>query len=53
MRRHHNNKGYRQIKNGKTAKQVQHIAKKLGIPYKTEDVCTPADIRYWRINGML
>ena len=32
-RRHHNNKGYRQIKEGKTIDQVKKIAKKLGIPY--------------------
>lgn len=35
-RRHHNNKGYRQIKRGKTAKQIKRIAEKLGIPYKEE-----------------
>jgi hypothetical protein len=34
FRRHHNNKGYRQIKNGGTTKQVKRIAKKLGIPYE-------------------
>ena len=32
-RRHHNNKGYRQIKRGKTQKQVAIIAKRLGIKY--------------------
>lgn len=32
-RRHHNNKGYRQIKRGKTVDQVKRIAQKLGIPY--------------------
>lgn len=31
-RRHHNNKGYRQIKRGKTVEQVARIARKLGIP---------------------
>lgn len=31
LRRHHNNKGYRQIKNGSTYWQVKTIAKKLGI----------------------
>lgn len=30
-RRHHNNKGYRQIKRGKTREQVKAIAKRLGI----------------------
>lgn len=33
FRRHHNNKGYRQIKLGNTCKQVEAIAKRLGIPY--------------------
>ena len=32
-RRHHNNKGYRQIKRGKTRKQVACIAKRLKLPY--------------------
>ena len=30
-RRHHNNKGTRQIKNGKTAKDLFHIARRLGL----------------------
>ena len=30
-RRHHNNKGYRQIKEGKTNRQLYSIAKKLGL----------------------
>jgi hypothetical protein len=33
-RRHHNNKGYRQIKRGKTKAFVKKLAKELGIPYK-------------------
>ena len=33
IRRHHNNKGHRQIKEGKTRLQVAGIAKKLGIKY--------------------
>jgi hypothetical protein len=33
-RRHHNNKGYRQIKRGKTRLQVKRMARRLGIPYK-------------------
>lgn len=33
MRRHHNNKGYRQVKRGKTRDQVKAIAKRLKIPY--------------------
>lgn len=32
-RRHHNNKGLRQIKRGKTRKQVKQMARRLGIPY--------------------
>jgi hypothetical protein len=31
-RRHHNNKGIRQIKRGKTYEQLRRIAKRLGIP---------------------
>jgi hypothetical protein len=33
-RRHHNNRGYRQIKRGKTAYTLFKIARKLGIEYK-------------------
>jgi len=33
-RRHHNNKGFRQIKRGKTKDQVKKIAKRLGIKYE-------------------
>jgi hypothetical protein len=33
FRRHHNNKGLRQIKRGKTRLQVARIAAKLGLPY--------------------
>jgi len=36
-RRHHNNKGYRQIKRGKTREQVKRLAKKLGLPYNSDD----------------
>lgn len=32
-RKHHNNKGYRQIKNGTTKKFIKSLAKKLGIKY--------------------
>lgn len=32
-RRHHNNKGLRQIRRGKTRDQVKRIALKLRIPY--------------------
>lgn len=42
-RRHHNNKGYRQIKRGKTRNQVKAIAKRLKLPYNNhilkKDVC--------------
>jgi hypothetical protein len=34
-RRHHNNKGLRQIKNGKTSEQVKRMAGRLGIPFNT------------------
>jgi len=30
-RRHHNNKGFRQIRRGRTREQVAAIARKLGI----------------------
>lgn len=33
VRKHHNNKGLRQIKNGKTRLWVMRLAKKLGIKY--------------------
>jgi hypothetical protein len=33
-RKHHNNKGYRQIKRGKNKEQVKHICKKLNIKYE-------------------
>lgn len=33
-RKHHNNKGYRQIKNGKVKEKVKWIAKKLGLKYE-------------------
>lgn len=32
-RRHHNNKGLRQIKTGKTADHVRRMARRLGIRY--------------------
>lgn len=33
-RRHHNNKGTRQIKRGRTAQQVRRMAYKLGLRYE-------------------
>ncbi len=33
-RRHHNNKGVRQIQTGAARKKLEKIAKKLGIPFK-------------------
>lgn len=33
-RRHHNNKGYRKVKRGKTRDEIKRLAKQLGIPYK-------------------
>lgn len=35
-RKHHNNKGLRQINRGKTRDQVKIIARKLKIPYGKE-----------------
>lgn len=36
-RRHHNNTGYRQIKRGKTAIQVERMARRLGLPFKVKN----------------
>lgn len=33
MRRHHNNKGTRKIRRGKTYDEVRRMAKRLGIKY--------------------
>jgi len=33
FRRHHNNKGNRQIRRGKTREQVRRIARRLKLPY--------------------
>jgi hypothetical protein len=35
-RKHHNNKGYRQIKRGKTYFQVKKIARKLKLNYESK-----------------
>lgn len=40
-RRHHNNKGLRQIKRGKTVDQVKRIARKLGVRYGVKAAYTP------------
>lgn len=41
-RRHHNNKGTRQIKRGKTADQVAAMAKRLRLPLRVGDkIVTP------------
>lgn len=37
MRRHHNNKGYRQIKTGKCVLFIERLSKKLNIPLKKEN----------------
>ena len=34
FRRHHNNKGLRQIKRGKTATSLQRICRKLKLPFR-------------------
>ena len=36
-RRHHNNKGLRQVRTGKTRAQVKAIAKRLGLPSKPKN----------------
>ena len=33
LRKHHNNKGYRQIKNGGPSKQMRRLAKKLKVKF--------------------
>jgi ssDNA-binding Zn-finger/Zn-ribbon topoisomerase 1 len=33
MRRHHNTSGQRQIARGKTRRQVEYIARRLGVPF--------------------
>ena len=39
-RKHHNNKGTRQIKTGSRAKKTQLFAKKIGVPFQIGDnVC--------------
>jgi len=47
-RRHHNNRGLRQIKRGKTREQAKRIAKRLGIPYKQDDWRMERYIQYDR-----
>jgi hypothetical protein len=46
-RRHHNNKGTRQIKRGKTREQVKAIAKRLGVgrpaPFEVWATMCPGD----------
>lgn len=34
LRRHHNNKGYRQIRNGSTRKFIERLARSLGVPVR-------------------
>ena len=36
-RKHHNNKGTRQIKTGNRAKKTQLFAKKIGVPFQVGD----------------
>jgi len=42
LRRHHNNKGTRQIKRGKTTDQVRRIARKLKISFHISKPKAPA-----------
>lgn len=36
-RKHHNNKGTRQIQNGKCQSSMEKLAKRLGVPYGRRD----------------
>lgn len=38
MRRHHNNKGFRQIQRGRTRDQVERMAKRLGVPIEANSL---------------
>jgi hypothetical protein len=35
-RKHHNNKGLRQIRNGKPAREMKALARKMGILFKSK-----------------
>jgi hypothetical protein len=35
-RRHHNNKGVRQVRRGRTVEQVKRIARRVGVPFNAE-----------------
>jgi len=37
LRRHHNNKGFRQIKSGTVYKGMKIMARKLGIPFVSKN----------------
>jgi hypothetical protein len=37
-RKHHNNKGYRQIKEGRTVRQVECMAKRLGVGLTIKEI---------------
>lgn len=43
-RRHHNNKGTRQIKNGQLEKRARKLAKEMGVPYETVNPLSPEAI---------
>jgi hypothetical protein len=40
-RRHHNNKGERQVRRGKTVDQVKAMARRLGLKYKSRTHAKP------------
>jgi hypothetical protein len=40
-RKHHNNKGTRQIKRGKCEQHIRRLAKRLGVPYGTPKAHQP------------
>lgn len=44
-RRHHNNKGLRQIKNGGTYRSLKRIARKLGLSHALNNRCLPQRLR--------
>ena len=38
-RQHHNNKGQRQVKTGRTAEQVKRMARRIGVPFGRRPTC--------------
>lgn len=47
VKRHHNNKGLRQIRRGKTREQVKRIAERLDVPlYAEQEICWCGGFKY-------